>query len=330
MAERKYVRKAVRSVLELIGNTPVVRLNRLTGENDAELYVKLESHNPSGSVKDRAACHMILQAEAEGRLKPGSTIIEVTSGNTGIGLVMTAAVRGYRAIILMPDTMTKERSALLKAYGAEVMLYPAEEKVEGGLRRARELQERLPGSYIPNQFENAANAEIHRRTTAAEIWGQLDGKLDVLVATSGTGGTITGTGEALKGYHPGLKVVAVETRNSPLLSGGEPGPHHIPGTSPGFIPAILNVEIIDEVLQIDDGDAWRTARDLARLEGILAGPSSGAAVWGGVQLAKRLGKGHRVVAIAPDTGERYLSIGLFEEGEPVLDGPKEPLTLGRT
>ncbi|MFD0589141.1 cysteine synthase A [Paenibacillus sp. GCM10027627] len=304
------------SIEELIGNTPVIRINRLTAADDAELFVKLEAYNPSGSVKDRAARNMIAEAERRGDLQPGHTIIEVTSGNTGIGLAMNAAVKGYRSILIMPDSMSRERISLLKAYGAEVILFPADEGVEGGVRIANELKEKIPNSYIPNQFENIANPGIHRTTTAIEIWEQMEGELDAFVATAGTGGTITGTGEKLKELLPGVQVYAVESKNSPVLfSGGEPGPHKIPGTSPGFVPPILNQGVIDEVLQIDDEAAWQTARDLAQLEGILAGPSSGAAVWAGIQVARRLGAGKRVLCIAPDTGERYLSLGLFDDPE---------------
>ncbi|WP_217559926.1 cysteine synthase A [Paenibacillus sp. GbtcB18] len=300
------------SVLELIGDTPVVRIRRLSGLNDVELYVKLESFNPGGSVKDRAARHMIGQAERDGRLLPGGTIIEVTSGNTGIGMALVAAVKGYRLIVIMSDNMSAERTGILQAYGAEVVLYPAEEKIEGGLRRARELEKRIPGSFVPVQFENAGNADVHRFTTASEIWEQMQGKLDAFVCASGTGGTITGTGESLKSRLPDLRIYVVESRCSPLLSGGEPGTHGIPGISPSFIPPVLNTQLYDEVLQIGDEDAHETARELARREGLLLGPSSGAAVWAGIRIAKRLGRGKKVLCIAPDTGERYLSTGLYD------------------
>ncbi|GKS09213.1 cysteine synthase [Paenibacillus chitinolyticus] len=300
------------SVLELIGDTPVVRIRRLSGANDAELYVKLESFNPGGSVKDRAARHMIGQAERDGRLLPGGTIIEVTSGNTGIGMALVAAVKGYRLIVIMSDNMSAERTGILQAYGAEVVLYPAEEKIEGGLRRARELERRIPGSFVPVQFENAGNADAHRFTTASEIWEQMQGKLDAFVCASGTGGTITGTGESLKSRLPDLRIYVVESRCSPLLSGGEPGTHGIPGISPSFIPPVLNTQLYDEVLQIGDEDAHETARELARREGLLLGPSSGAAVWAGMRIARKLGRGKKVLCIAPDTGERYLSTGLYD------------------
>ncbi|WP_253735691.1 cysteine synthase A [Paenibacillus sp. FJAT-26967] len=300
------------SVLELIGDTPAVKIRRLLGEDDADLYVKLEYFNPGGSVKDRAARYMIEQAEHEGRLQPGGTIIEVTSGNTGIGLAIVAAARGYRLIVIMSDNMSVERVRLLKAYGAEVVIYPADEKIEGGIRRAKELESRIPGSFLPIQFDNRGNADIHRFTTALEIWEQMDGRLDAFVSTSGTGGTITGTGEALREKLPDLRIIVVESGCSPLLSGGEAGPHRIPGTSPSFIPSILNTSLYDEVLQIEDEDAHHTARELVRKEGLLLGPSSGAAVWAGIQVARKLGRGKKVLCIAPDTGERYLSTELFE------------------
>ncbi|GIP34376.1 cysteine synthase A [Paenibacillus sp. J2TS4] len=303
--------RMVETITDLIGNTPAVRLNRLVSEQDAEVYVKLESFNPSGSVKDRAAYNLILQAEKQGKLVPGSTIIEPTSGNTGIGLAMNAAAKGYRAVLVMPDNMTKERIDLLKAYGAEVVLTPAAERMPGAIRKALELQQTIPHSFIPQQFENPANPDIHRVTTALEIIEQTDGLLDAFVATSGTGGTITGTGEVLKQKIPGIRIVVVEPQGSPVLSGGKPGPHKLVGTSPGFIPPILNTGIYDEIIQVQDEDAIRTAQQLAAREGILVGPSAGASVWTALQLAKQLGRGKRVLCIAPDTGERYLSMGVF-------------------
>ncbi|AIQ68391.1 cysteine synthase A [Paenibacillus graminis] len=301
----------VSNITELIGNTPVVRLNRLTGPQDAELYVKLEMFNPSGSVKDRAAYHLILQAELAGVLKPGGTIIEPTSGNTGIGLAMNAAAKGYRAILVMPDNMTKERINILKAYGAEVVLTPAAERMPGAIAKALELGSEIADSFIPQQFENQANPDIHRITTAPEILAQMDGRLDVFVAASGTGGTITGTGEALRQQLPEIRIVVVEPQGSPVLSGGQPGPHKLVGTSPGFVPAILNTGIYDEIVQVSDEDALEMVRTLASTEGILIGPSGGAAVWTALQEARRLGSGKRVLCIAPDTGERYLSMGIF-------------------
>lgn len=304
-------RKMVGSITELIGDTPAVRVRRLLGEDDAELYVKLEYFNPSGSVKDRAAYNLIAQAEKDGVLRPGATIIEPTSGNTGIGLAMNAAAKGYKAILVMPDNMTKERINILKAYGAEVVLTPAAERMPGAIRKAMELRDRIPGSFIPQQFENKANPDIHRVTTAPEIIEQMEGRLDAFVATSGTGGTITGTGEVLREKIPGIRIVVVEPKGSPVLSGGQPGPHKLVGTSPGFVPPILNTGVYDEIVQVADEDALKTTRDLARLEGILVGPSAGASVWTGMQVARQLGKGKRVLCIAPDTGERYLSMDIF-------------------
>lgn len=303
--------KVVQNITELIGHTPAVRLHRLTSDSDAEVYVKLEFYNPSKSVKDRAAFNLIAQAEKDGRLKPGSTIIEPTSGNTGIGLAMNAAAKGYRAIMVMPDNMTKERINILKAYGAEVVLTPAAERMPGAIRKAEELGREIPDSFIPQQFENTANPDIHRHTTALEIIDQMDGRLDAFVATAGTGGTITGTGEVLKERISGIGIYVAEPKGSPVLSGGQPGPHKLVGTSPGFVPPILNTDVYDEIFQVSDEDAIETTRRLAREEGILVGPSSGAAVWTALQVARRLGPGKRVLCIAPDTGERYLSMGIF-------------------
>lgn len=303
--------RVANNITELIGNTPVVRLNRLTGPLDAEIYVKLELFNPSGSVKDRAAYNLILQAEIAGLLKPGGTIIEPTSGNTGIGLAMNAAAKGYKAIMVMPDNMTKERINILKAYGAEVVLTPAAERMPGAIAKALELGQQVADSFIPQQFENKANADIHRTTTALEILEQMEGRLDVFVATSGTGGTITGTGEVLRQHLPDIRIVVVEPQGSPVLSGGKPGPHKLVGTSPGFIPAILNTKVYDEIVQVSDEAALDTVRAMAAQEGILIGPSGGAAVWTAMQEARRLGPGKRVLCIAPDTGERYLSMDIF-------------------
>lgn len=303
--------KVVQNITELIGDTPAVKLRRLAGEQDADVYVKLEYFNPSGSVKDRAAYNLIAQAEQDGLLKPGSTIIEPTSGNTGIGLAMNAAAKGYRAIMVMPDNMTKERINLLKAYGAEVVLTPAAERMPGAIRKAQELHREIEGSFIPQQFENRANPDIHRRTTALEIIEQMEGRLDAFVATAGTGGTITGTGEVLRERLPGIGIYVAEPKGSPVLSGGQPGPHKLVGTSPGFIPPILNTDVYDEIFQVSDEDAIGTTRRLAAEEGILVGPSSGASVWTALQVARRLGPGKRVLCIAPDTGERYLSMGIF-------------------
>lgn len=298
-------------VTELIGQTPVVKLNRLVAEDSAEVYVKLEYFNPSRSVKDRAALNMILAAEAAGLLKPGATIVEPTSGNTGIGLAMVGAARGYKTILVMPDTMTKERIALLKAYGAEVVLTPGHERMPGSIKKAEEIAASIPGSFIPNQFINQANPDMHRRTTALEIIEQMAGQLDAFVCTAGTGGTITGTGEVLKEKIPGIKIYVVEPLGSPVLSGGKPGPHNIPGTSPGFIPETLNTNVYDEIFLIADEEAAQMTRALARREGILAGVSAGAAVHTALKVAKSLGQGKKVLAIAPDTGERYLSANVF-------------------
>jgi cysteine synthase A len=301
----------VKSITDLIGDTPAVRLNRLVSPQDAEVYVKLEYYNPSGSVKDRAAFNLIAQAEKDGLLQPGDTIIEPTSGNTGIGLAMNAAAKGYKAILVMPDNMSPERIQLLKAYGAQVVLTPAAERMPGAIRKAMELHEQIPHSFIPQQFENRANPDIHRVTTAIEIIEQMDGRLDAFVATSGTGGTITGTGEVLRSILPQIQIYVVEPQGSPVLSGGVPGPHKLVGTSPGFIPAILNTNVYDQIIQVTDENALQTTRDLAQLEGILVGPSSGASVWTAIQLAHKLGAGKRILCIAPDTGERYLSMGIF-------------------
>lgn len=303
--------RVYQNITELIGNTPLVRLNRMVPDTAAEVYVKLEKFNPSGSVKDRAAYNLILTAERAGLIRPGDTIIEPTSGNTGIGLAMNAAAKGYRAILVMPDNMSKERINLLKAYGAEVVLTPSELRMPGAIAKAEELQKEIPNSFIPQQFENEANPAIHRMTTAKEILEQMQGQLDAFVATAGTGGTITGTGEALREKLPGLFIAVVEPKGSPVLSGGKPGPHKLVGTSPGFVPKILNTDIYDEIIQIADEDALDSMRKLAKLEGILAGPSSGASVFAAITVAKRLGAGKRVVCIAPDTGERYLSMNFF-------------------
>ncbi|RXZ81178.1 cysteine synthase A [Paenibacillaceae bacterium] len=303
--------KIVNQITDLIGDTPVVKINRLADETIADVFVKLEYFNPSGSVKDRAAYNLITQAEQDGLLKPGATIIEPTSGNTGIGLAMNAAARGYRAILIMPDNMSKERINILKAYGAEVVLTKAAERMPGAIRKALELAEQIPGSFIPQQFENKANPDIHRKTTALEILQQMEGRLDAFIASSGTGGTITGTGEVLKEAIPGIRVLVVEPQGSPVLSGGEPGPHKLVGTSPGFIPAVLNTQVYDEIIQVSDADAIATTKALATCEGLLLGPSSGATVWAAIQEARRLGPGKRVLCIAPDTGERYLSMDMF-------------------
>ncbi|HSP21846.1 MAG TPA: cysteine synthase A [Planococcus sp. (in: firmicutes)] len=304
--------KPFNSIIDLIGDTPVVKLNKLVPAGAADVYVKLEMFNPTKSVKDRAAYNMIKVAEEQGVLKPGATIIEPTSGNTGIGLAMVAAAKGYRAILVLPDNATKERINLLKAYGAEVELTPADEKMPGAINKALALKEEIPNSFIPQQFENAANPDAHRHTTATEILEQMDGKLDAFVASAGTGGTITGTGETLKDHLPDLHIVVVEPKGSPVLSGGKPGKHKLVGTSPGFVPDILNTKIYDEIMQINDEDAIDMFKRMAREEGIFVGPSAGATVFAAIETAKRLGAGKKVLCIAPDTGERYLSMNLFD------------------
>ncbi|WP_312097092.1 cysteine synthase A [Niallia sp.] len=304
--------KLYKSVLELIGNTPIVQLNRIPQTTGAEVYIKLESFNPGGSVKDRAALNMIECAEKEGKLIPGkSTIIEPTSGNTGIGIAMVAAVKGYRCIITMPDNATKERVQILKAYGAEVHLTPGSRRMQGAIDEANRLASDMADSFIPMQFENPANADAHRGTTAVEIYEAFEGKLDALVLTAGTGGTVTGVGEELKKLIPSIKIYVVEPFGSPVLSGGKPGPHKIPGTGPGFIPKILNRDIFDEVLLIKDPDAEIMARRLASEEGIFVGASGASSAHFAVQIANELPPTAKVLCLAPDTGERYLSSDLF-------------------
>ena len=307
--------KVVNNIAELIGDTPLVKLNRLAPQNGASVYLKLEYFNPSKSVKDRAAFNMILEAEKAGKLIAGSTIIEPTSGNTGIGLAMNAAARGYKSIIVMPDTMTQERISILRAYGAEVVLTPGDEKMPGAIKKALELASEIPNSFVPMQFENHANSDAHRFTTAVEIidaMKEIGKPLTAFVATAGTGGTITGTGETLKAHYENLTVHVVEPKGSPVLSGGKPGKHKLVGTSPGFIPSILNQEVYDEIHQIKDEDAYDIARRLATEEGILVGPSSGGACFAALEVAKRLTPNDVVVCIACDTGERYLSSDLFQ------------------
>lgn len=306
--------KLYNSILDLVGNTPIVKLNNIPDANGADVYIKLESFNPGGSVKDRAAMSMIERAELEGLITPGkSTIIEPTSGNTGIGIAMVCAAKGYRCMITMPDNATVERVKILKAYGAEVYLTPASLRMQGAIDEAERLAANVPGSFIPMQFENAANPDAHRTTTAVEIMEAFDGKLDAFVLTAGTGGTVTGTGEELKKNIPDLKLYVVEPYGSPVLSGGEPGPHKIPGTGPGFVPTILNREVYDEILLIKDEDAQTMARRLAAEEGIFVGASGAAAAHFAVETAKKLPAGARVLCMAPDTGERYLSSDLFPE-----------------
>jgi cysteine synthase A len=300
--------KIAGSALELVGNTPLVRLERLTPAGSAEIVAKLESMNPAGSVKDRISLAMIEDAERSGALKPGATIVEPTSGNTGIGLAMVAAVKGYKILLTMPDDMSGERRKLLQRYGAELVLTPAIEGMTGAVFAAEELVKKNPDYFMPQQFNNPANPEVHRRTTAQEILRDTDGRIDAFVAGVGTGGTITGVGEVLKGKLPGLLVVAVEPARSQVLGGGRPGLHAIQGIGASFVPSVLNRDVYNELIAVKDEDAIDTAKRLARTEGLLVGISSGANVFASLQVAKRLGEGKRVVTILPDTGERYLSV----------------------
>jgi cysteine synthase len=303
-----------KTVLDLIGNTPLIKLSRLTRENDAEVWVKLEGRNPGGSVKDRPALAMIEDAEKKGKLKPGMKIVEPTSGNTGIGLAMVAAVKGYHIILTMPESMSMERRRLLEAYGAELVLTPAGKGMRGAIARADELLLASGREYFkPDQFGNPANPEVHRRTTAKEILKQMGAKkIDAFVAGVGTGGTITGVGEVLRKKFRNIKIFAVEPAGSPVLSGGKPGPHPIQGIGAGFVPAVLNTKVYDEVIQVESDNAADMTKKLVREEGLLVGISSGAACWAALQVAARLGKGKRVVTILPDVGERYMTTGLFE------------------
>jgi len=303
-----------KDILELIGGTPMVRLNKITGSNKTQVYAKLESFNPGGSVKDRIALSMIEDAEKAGVLKKGGTIIEPTSGNTGIGLAMVAAVKGYRCVLTMPETMSAERVSILKSYGAEVVLTPGTEGMSGAIKKAEELLKRTPGAFMPQQFNNPANPKIHRKTTAEEIWNDTNGKVDILVSGVGTGGTITGVAEVIKKRRPFFKAVAVEPAESPVLSGGKPGPHKIQGIGAGFVPQVLKTDLVDEIIKVNAEEAGRTARRLLKEEGILAGISSGAAVWAALEVAKRKeNKRKLIVVILPDTGERYLSTWLFQQ-----------------
>ena len=305
--------KIYNNVTELIGKTPLVRLNRTSAGLQAEVLLKLELFNPGGSVKDRIGLAMIQEAEKSGKLKPGSVIIEPTSGNTGIGLASVAAARGYRLILTMPETMSMERRKLLAAYGAELVLTPGSQGMAGAIRKAEELAAEIKGSFIPQQFKNPANPDIHRQTTALEIWNDTDGKVDLVVAGVGTGGTITGVAEVLKSKKNSIKAIAVEPADSPVLSGGQPGPHQIQGIGAGFVPETLNTKIIDEVITVTTEEAFNASRKLAREEGILVGISSGAALHAALQVAARPeNKEKMIVVIFPDTGERYLSTELFD------------------
>ncbi len=300
------------SVADLIGTTPMLKLRRVVDDQCAAVYVKLERFNPGGSVKDRPALNMIEQAEHDGLLRPGMTIIEPTSGNTGIGIAMVAAAKGYRAVLVMPDTMTRERIAILQAYGAQVVLTKGYLRMQGAVDKAEELRRELGDqAIILGQFDNKANPDAHRKSTAPEILAQMDGHLDAFVSSAGTGGTITGIAEVLKATIPGVKAYVVEPKGSPVLSGGEPGPHKLVGTSPGFVPRILNTKIYDRIFLASDEDAIEMTQNLAHKEALLVGISSGAVVWAALQVAKELGPGKKVVALCPDTGERYLSMGIF-------------------
>jgi cysteine synthase A len=301
-----------RNVIELIGNTPLVRINRLAQGCAAEVVAKLEYQNPAHSVKDRIGLSMIEAAEKAGRIKPDTIVLEPTSGNTGIGIAMVCAAKGYKCTLVMPDTMSKERRMLLRAYGAELVLTPGAERMPGAIKRAEEMAAADPRYFIPQQFENPANPEVHRRTTAEEIWRDTDGKADFLVSGIGTGGTITGVGEAIKARKPSFRCVAVEPDASPVLSGGQAGPHPLQGIGAGFIPKILNTKIYDEIVRVKNDDAMDFARRMAREEGLLVGISSGAAMWAALEVARRAeNKGKLIVVIIPSFGERYLSTPLF-------------------
>ncbi|EGQ3334873.1 TPA: cysteine synthase A [Staphylococcus pseudintermedius] len=305
------VRKPVDNITDIIGQTPVVKLRHQAGEDAADIYVKLEYQNPGGSVKDRIALAMIEQAEKEGKIKPGDTIVEPTSGNTGIGLAFVCAAKGYKAVFTMPETMSMERRNLLKAYGAELVLTPGAEAMKGAIKKAKELKE-THGYFEPQQFENPANPKVHELTTGPELVEQFEGRtIDAFLAGVGTGGTLSGAGKVLKEKYPDIQIVAIEPEDSPVLSGGEPGPHKLQGLGAGFIPGTLNTEIYDEIIKVGNEVAMETSRRVAKEEGILGGISSGAAIYAAIQKAKELGKGKTVVTVLPSNGERYLSTSLY-------------------
>jgi cysteine synthase len=314
---RKSMTKIYNNALETIGKTPLIKINHLTQGLNATVIGKLEARNPGGSVKDRICNAMIEEAEKQGLIKPGATLIEPTSGNTGIGLAMVAAVKGYKLILTMPETMSIERRNLLKAYGAHLVLTPGAEGMPGAIKKAEELVAATPGAFMPQQFKNFANPKVHQETTGPEIWADTDGEVDIVVAGVGTGGTITGIAQYIKPLKPGFKAVAVEPAASPVLSGGKKGPHKIQGIGAGFVPDVLKLELVDEIFKVPDDDALRTARSSAQKEGLLVGISAGAALFAAIEIAKRPeNKRKLIVAILPDTGERYLSTVLFTEPTP--------------
>ncbi len=308
------MRRPAQSITELIGNTPMVRLNRVAPKGSADIYAKLEVFNPGGSVKDRIALNMIDQAEKNGLVRPGSRIVEATSGNTGIGLAMVGAARGYHVTLVMPDNMSFERLQILKSYGAEVVLTPVDAGMAGAVEKAKQLVRESQGGFMPSQFTNPDNPAAHRKATAKEILADLDGKVDAFVAGIGTGGTISGIGEVLKKHNPNVRIIGVEPASSPVLSGGKAGAHMIQGIGAGFVPQTLNRDVVDEIIRCSDEDAYQTASKLCKLEGIFAGLSCGAACWGAIKTAQAMGAGKTVVVIFPDSGERYISMIQYFEG----------------